>query len=74
MGAVALCKRTEIDTRRMFPDENILSFTLQQAGINRKLSSRAQQIADVPEEARIAPESLKKIAIYRSLISQNRDL
>jgi hypothetical protein len=31
------------------PDENMCTFTLEQAGIDRKLSSRAQKIAAVPE-------------------------
>jgi hypothetical protein len=34
--------------KKVVPEENNLQFTLEQAGINRKLSSRAQLIADVP--------------------------
>jgi hypothetical protein len=36
--------------KAVVPDENNRVFTLEEAGINRKLSSRAQQIANVPKE------------------------
>jgi len=37
--------------KKVVPDENNLVFTLEQAGIDRKLSMRAQQKARMPEEA-----------------------
>jgi hypothetical protein len=36
--------------RHHVPNENMMSFTLEEAGISRKLSSRAQKLAAVPRE------------------------